>query len=196
MISETEITRRIGLFKEDLSSYDDDEMIQKYFEHDFSPAVISNDDYFKLKIEVANFFTLLHPTEVFMVGSGKLGFTIKPQEQYRKFNDSSDIDLAIVSRELFELFWKAVFEYKNEVKYWPKELKFKDYLFKGWIRPDLLPPSNSFKESKEWWDFFRELTSSGKYGPYKINAGLYLNRFFFESYQKDCIQSCRMHLGE
>ncbi len=193
LISIEEVDQRISMFKSDLEQYDDEEMIQKYFEHSLVPAVMSEDDYFQLKKEIANHFTL-HPSEVIMVGSAKLGFTIKPQSKYRKFGDSSDIDIAIISEELFENIWRAVFEYKNDVKYWGKEQKFKDYLFRGWIRPDLLPHAKRFELAQDWWDFFLNLSSSGQYGPYRIRAGLYYSRYFFEPYQTICINACRHQL--
>jgi hypothetical protein len=190
MIEYSLIEERIGAFKRDLFELEEEEIIQKCFQHNMEPVCISNDTYFLLKSKISKHFGL-HPIDVFMVGSGKLGFTIKPNEQFRQFGDSSDIDIAIVSEELFERFWKAVYLYKNEVKYWPKEERFKNYLLSGWIRPDLLPPAKRFSEAQEWWDFFRNLTASGEFGPYKISAGLYYSRFFFESYQKKCITLCK-----
>lgn len=41
-------------------------------------------------------------SDVILVGSGKLGFSIKPGRRYGFFNDDSDIDVAIVSAKLFE----------------------------------------------------------------------------------------------
>jgi hypothetical protein len=126
-----------------------------------------------------------------MVGSARLGFTIKSSEPYRLFGDRSDIDLAIISPRLFEDFWKAVLLYKEDVKYWPKEEGFKKYLLRGWIRPDLLPPADAFKKAADWWEFFRELTYSGRFGPYKISGSLYYSKFFFELYQSACIRACK-----
>jgi len=185
----------ISKFNEDLQTYNDDDLIKKLYRLNMQPVCMSNDRYFNLKNLVSTKFGL-DMTDVFMVGSGKLGFTIKPNEQYRLFSDKSDIDLAIVSNELFEQIWKSLFLYKEEIKYWPKEMKFKEYLFKGWIRPDYLPPSKLFQDGENWWNFFQELTSSGDYGPYRIRAGLYHSHFFFESYQKQCIQLCRKLIGE
>jgi len=45
-------------------------------------------------------------TDVAIVGSGKLGFSIKPTRRYGAFNDDSDIDIAVVSTRLFERVWK------------------------------------------------------------------------------------------
>src|SRR5690606_15793405 len=58
-------------------------------------AVISADDYFLLRSKVANQYGL-HPNDVIVVGSGKLGFSVAPQKKYRPFGDSSDLDVVIV----------------------------------------------------------------------------------------------------
>ena len=126
-----------------------------------------------------------------MVGSGKMGFSIKPERRYQPFSDASDIDIVIVSPTLFELVWKTVFEYWRSKPYWPEEARFKQYFFQGWIRPDKLPPARTFSFCKDWWEFFRHLTNSGDFGDYKIAAGLYQSWFFLESYQSISIEKCR-----
>ncbi|KAF1084967.1 hypothetical protein SPSYN_01103 [Sporotomaculum syntrophicum] len=190
-----DIDERMENFKKDIQTLNNQEVIEKYYQHN-APACLSHDTYFELRKLIQNHFGIAQFTDIFMVGSGQLGFTIKPQERYRKFGDQSDIDLAIISDELFENFWRAVYIYKNEGSYWPKENDFKDYLFKGWIRPDYLPRSEAFRETEDWWEFFRQLTSSDRFGPYKIAGGLYFSRFFFESYQSLNIEACRRELIE
>jgi hypothetical protein len=189
-----DIDGRIQQFKIDILKYSEEEMIQRCFEHVLEPFCMTTDNYFELKNVISSNFGL-HPNDVTMVGSGKLGFTLKPKVQFRKFNDKSDIDMAIISEKLYEKIWKDVFVYKNQVKYWPEEFKFKDYFFRGWIRPDYLPPAFSFDFANNWWEFFRQLTKSGKYGPYKIKAGLYYSRFFFEAYQHHCMTICKQLLS-
>lgn len=155
--------------------------------------ILNHDDYFTLKDEVAGHFGV-HPNDVFAVGSSKLGFSIARKKRYRPFTDTSDIDLAVVSSSLFDGIWEEVFNYRNEVGYWSQEEEFKHYLFRGWIRPDKLPPAHSFSTGAEWWNFFRELTSSGRYGVYKISAGLYRTNHFLESYQSICVKECQSAL--
>ncbi len=117
------------------------------------------------------------------------------------FGDQSDIDLAIISEFLFDKIWRQVFDYWEEnentdnVVYWSRENSFKDYLFRGWIRPDKLPPAQAFDFSRSWWEFFRELTRQGEYGPYKIRAGLYKSWYYLEKYQSICIKECKQELG-
>lgn len=155
--------------------------------------IINEESLFRLKAEVADHFDV-HPTEVLLVGSAKLGFSIAYNKRYQPFGDSSDIDLALVSTKLFDKIWELVFLYWSEGNYWDREDDFKRYLFRGWIRPDKLPPSSKFNIGKEWWEFFRNLTSTGKYGPYKITGGLYRSWVFFESYQSICVKQCKQTL--
>ena len=134
------------------------------------------------------------PKRALIVGSGKMGFSIANGKRYRIFNDQSDIDIAIISGSLFDRVWQQVFTYWNEKGRWEEENQFRKYLFRGWVRPDKLPPSESFEIRKEWWEFFRKLTQTDTYGQYKIAAGLYRSWYFFETYQSICVKECKQEL--
>lgn len=43
-----------------------------------------------------------------LIGSASVGFSLSPDKNYRKFDDTSDIDIAIVSAHHFELAWHTV----------------------------------------------------------------------------------------
>ena len=166
-----DVTARMADFRSDLPLLTDSIMVQKYITYGDCYA-LTPPTYFKLKSEISIQFRL-HPSEVVVVGSGKLGFSIAEHKRYRHFGDDSDIDIAIVSGVLFDRIWIEVFDYSNEGAYWPEERDFKEYLFRGWVRPDKLPPAARFEFRKEWWDFFRGLESRGDYGQYKIRAAIY-----------------------
>lgn len=158
--------------------------------------IFENEKYFILKSLVSDHFEI-HPSEVLLVGSGKLGFSIAPGKRYNHFGDQSDIDIAIVSPILFDKIWQQVFEYRDQVSYfWPTndEIAFKDYLFTGWIRPDKLPPARNFRIRKDWWDFFLSITAKGEFGPYNIRAGLYKSWYYLERYQCICVKQCANEL--
>jgi hypothetical protein len=132
--------------------------------------------------------------DVIITGSAKLGFTIvqKPNRPvFSPFSDQSDIDVAIISERLFQQFWIDVNRYCAEAGPWPEIGSFRKYLMKGWIRPDLLPKSE-FPPSKEWFELFRTLTASGKYGVYKISGGLYYSEVFWEDYARTAFSKCRL----
>jgi hypothetical protein len=150
--------------------------------------------YFELKNRVATQFEL-HISEVLIVGSAKTGFSIAPDKRYRPFGETSDIDVVICSSNLFDTFWKDVFDYWGRGETWPYLGDFRKYLFRGWMRPDKLPPAASFQRALEWWEFFRSMTSSGDIGPYKINGALYKSWHFLESYQQKCVRDCILSEG-
>lgn len=185
----SEIRARIVSFKQDLGRLSDTNIVQKNIT--YGPTyILPNNGYFALKQAISQKLSL-HHSEVILVGSGKLGFSIAPEKRYEPFGDDSDLDVAIVSGRLFDNLWYRVFEHrhKNKGRYWTKEKRFKDYLFKGWLRPDYLP--SSIPETSDWFEFFRELTESMEFGPYKISGGIYKSWKYLESYQQTAVTQCR-----
>lgn len=192
MLDKNLLDKQIEIFKEDLKRYSTHELVQKKLI--FGGSIILDDDkYFSLRQKISKKFKV-HPNEVLIVGSSKLGFSIAPNKRYVHFGDISDIDVVIVSDELFSNVWSSVYSAWKDKIFWETEDDFKKYLFRGWIRPDKLPPSNKFTFSKEWWEFFREITVSGDFGPYKISGALYKSWEFLESYQQFAVQYCKDEL--
>ena len=180
---------RMNSFKTDLTEHPVSVMVQKYITYG-DCYVLNQAKYFELKSKIATEFDL-HPSQVLIVGSAKLGFSIVEGKRYRPFGDTSDIDVAIVSPILFDAMWTDVFDYWRMGGYWPELDKFRKYLFRGWLRPDKLPPEKTFERGRKWWEFFRILSSSQAFGPFAIKAGLYKAWYFLESYQSQCVGECR-----
>ena len=179
--------QRISKFRSDLLELDIGPLVQRYITT--GPSFLLDDDrYHLLRARVAAEFAL-HPNEIIMVGSAKLGFSIVQKQRYRPFGEESDIDLAVVSSQLFDTFAQATFDYWRRAPYWPKHETYVKYMFRGWIRPDLLPPA--LAQRKRWWEFFRELTAEGTFGTYRISAGLYKSWHYLDSYHSICIDECR-----
>ncbi len=180
----------IRAFREDLPKRSVIELVQRHITFGSDCYALGKDTYFELKNQVAIKFGV-NPTEVVVVGSAKLGFSIAPDKRYRIFGDFSDIDVVLCSGPLFDQFWVDVFDYWRRGGFWEGLDQFRKYLFRGWMRPDKLPPEKSFEKSQEWWDFFRHISSTGDFGPYKIRGALYKNWHFLESYQSKCISECK-----
>ncbi|MDA9471604.1 hypothetical protein C240_1773 [Enterococcus sp. 5H] len=60
-------------------------------------------------------------SESHLVGSGKLGFSLAPHKKFKSFKleesedqELSDLDIAIISPELFKVTWECLKEYKYE----------------------------------------------------------------------------------
>lgn len=129
--------------------------------------------------------------DITVVGSAKLGFSIKPGSRYRPFNDDSDIDVAIANPGLFEKVWTEVQRFVDGGAFWAEQEEFFSYLKSGWIRPDKLPSGRAFDFSFEWWKFFNNISSNNEFGPHKIRAGIYLNKYFLLRYQRICIDQLK-----
>lgn len=149
----------------------------------------------------------VHLRDIVIVGSGKLGFSIKPDKDnpsfypFKKFDfdvekeidsDPSDLDIAIVSSSLFD---KQLFEIYNHTNgytsnYGSSDKKsFAYYILKGWVRPDYIPkgykisPSIEDIQTKYKQEFGR-----------KINLGIYKSWYFFENYHKNNIHNIQLNL--
>jgi len=168
-------------------------VVQRYITHG-SPFVFEGDDdkYFKLKKTIAENFAL-NPEAVIMIGSAKLGFSISPLKRWQPFRDESDIDMVIISSDIFDRFWKELYDFnikltdrtmEEEEKYY----SFLDYFFKGWLRPDLFP--FSYAGRKEWFDFFKSI-SYGEFGDYKVSGAIFRNHDFYEFYHTNNIRAIR-----
>ena len=187
------------LFKKDVLDLPAIEVVRKYITYG-DTYILDHDKYYSLKQKVSNHFDI-HPSEVIIVGSGKMGFSIAenttsspPKIRYRNFGNDSDIDVAIVSQALFEKIWQEVYNYYIEKGMWSRKDKFEEYFFRGWLRPDMFPLSKNFPVCEEWWTFFQALTSSNEFGFYKISAGLYKSWFFLEKYQSGAVEQCKLNL--
>lgn len=53
----------------------------------------------------------VHYNNIGIAGSAKLGFSLNPKKNFRNFNDTSDVDIIIVSQRLFNEFWE---QYLND----------------------------------------------------------------------------------
>lgn len=128
--------------------------------------------------------------EVFVVGSAKLGFS--PYKE-KEFDLDSDIDVVIVSTQLFDNFMEQIGSYQSELRRSRRSVstreqalyhQFLEYAALGWIRPDKLPLSFTLSRLKdEWFDFFRSISNgNSEVGNYKVAAGIFRSYAHLESY--------------
>lgn len=147
------------------------------------------DEFFEFKNRISKHFKIDY-YQVYIVGSGKLGFSyLKGTE----FGYDSDIDVAIVSEELYDRYLKYVRKFQYDIerskerlveKDYYNYIKFLKYMVKGWMRPDLLPSTIEGLDIKtEWFDFFKGISyGKSEVGNYKVSAGVYKNYNFLEYY--------------
>jgi predicted nucleotidyltransferase len=194
IVDESYIAEMIERFKAALrdQSLTEKLIVQKYIIHG-TPYIFKDNEnkYFDLKHEIATNFNE-HFECVRMIGSAKLGFSIAPRKLWRSFSDESDIDIAIISQSIFEQFWIDLYDFNISLtSRTEKEQKsyrdFLEYLFKGWLRPDLFP--FKYLRKNEWFDFFKSI--SYKYGYQKIACAIYYSDDFFEKYHTLNIKNLR-----
>jgi predicted nucleotidyltransferase len=169
------------------------EIVQRYITHGSSFVFNGDEDKdFKLKKVIADNFSL-NPECVIMIGSAKLGFSIAPLKLWKAFDDESDIDMVIISNEIFDEFWVDLYDFNLELTDRTEEEqerfeKFLIYFFKGWLRPDLFP--FSYEKKNQWFDFFNSI-SYGEFGERKITGAIFRNFHFYENYHIQNVKKIR-----
>ena len=119
----------------------------------------------------------VHPNNIEVVGSARLGFRLKLEKLGKPFGADSDIDVAIVSNALFEQVWLQLISLTDEKWYdlTPKERanvkECRENIYWGYIRPDRIPPKTKF--SRWWWTIFEQLSNCADYERRKIRGRLF-----------------------
>lgn len=156
-----------------------------------TPAVFEGreDAYYEFRKRIATQFSInFH--EVFITGSAKLGFS---PYKMKAFDYDSDIDIAIISSELYDRIMAYIHDYQMELRENRKAVsadeingyhKFLEYGAIGWMRPDLLPTSFRVAELKRaWFDFFDSISyGKSEVGNYKVSAGAFKSYSHLERY--------------
>ena len=165
----------------------------------------NEDDYYEFRKRIAvNLKIKFH--DVFIIGSAKLGFS---PHKLKNFDYESDIDVAIVSAELYDRIMDSIHEYQMELRNNRKAVsynelngyhKFLEYGAIGWMRPDLLPTSFRVQELKdEWFKFFESISyGNSEVVNYKVTAGAFKSYSHLENYTLSGLRSLRtkVQLGE
>jgi hypothetical protein len=112
-----------------------------------------------------------------LIGSASIGFSLNPDKNYRKFDDGSDIDVAIVSAHHFELAWHTIRnlgalrhgltslqqnsleDHRSRLIYW------------GTFDTKHLLPRLPF--GKQWFEAFEQMTAESPTRDREINARIY-----------------------
>lgn len=186
-------------FKDALSRIDDDaEIVRRYVTGDAAGCtILDGEQYAELKERVATEFQI-HATDITVVGSAKLGFSIAPRKRWMPFDPNkskpSDVDVAIVSPRLYSEIWAEMAKHAAQnptTTVDDSRTSWHEFHAAGWIRPDKMPSYKGFERKDRWFEFFRNLTASRACGPHKINGGLYYSHSFLENYQSKSVQQCR-----
>ena len=187
-------------FKKHCLTSDSDIIVQKY--------LIDGPNYyfekirpgyeFEFKKEIAKILKV-HIRDIVIVGSGKLGFSLKPTVLdaglflFKKFDQEkkSDLDIAIVSSKLFDHQMENLYSHTT----WYENFKgsdrvdFAKYFLKGRFVIRFLP--KDFKLSKEI-----EIVQNKykmEYGR-DVNLEIYKSWYFFETYHNNNVFRIKLNL--
>jgi hypothetical protein len=163
---------------------------KKYVFHG-TPFVFRNreHEWFDFRDRISKKFNIDY-SDVFIVGSGKLGFSYFKKTA---FSLDSDIDVVLHNSKLFDDFFHMICDFETaklngEIILSDSEekeySKFKSYFVRGWMRPDLLPNKYQSKVIKnDWFEFFKSISyGKSEVGNYKIAAGLFKDSYCLEKY--------------
>jgi len=195
--NQNNIDEQIKKFKNDLLTEDKfslNDIINKYIIFG-NPYVFEGQEeaYYQLKKRIAEFLNV-NQRDIFVAGSGKLGFSLSPQKLWQKFDGNpekdSDIDVVVISKNAFDKYWQAIFDFRNnQIKSKirnEKDVEFLEYFFRGWLRPDKFP--DKYKGADEWFEFCREVSYKDKYGKRKIAVAIYREDYHFLSYHEKTLK--------
>jgi hypothetical protein len=187
---------RVQRFCDDLGSQNISDVIRKHITTG-EPVGIEPDKYFELRRQVSKNFNL-HPSAVVLVGSCRLGFSLKRKKhgRYEAISHASDVDVAVISSVLFDSYWDRIFDVVQNDRDWAinKGKKFSRDLFCGWLTPEELPNLPRFADSREWAEFFAKLTRERLCGRRTISARLYRSWSRLEAYQEIMVRECQSEL--
>jgi predicted nucleotidyltransferase len=197
-ISDDEYNQRLEDYKNDLK-YPASDVVHKHILTGV-PVALSLHDYFMLRNRIAKKFQV-QPVEVVLVGSCRVGFTLidKPDRgrpRYSPLHTGSDLDIAVVSARLFDQLWQDVFLYSDTDRAFarsPEAEVFRDTLFNGWIDPRGFPPAARFARSRDWSQFFDQISADRQYGNRRASARVYRSWDRLCAYQQRAVEQCQRH---
>ncbi|WOX11222.1 hypothetical protein [Streptomyces sp. N50] len=131
------------------------------------------------------------PIAVQLVGSARLGYSMNPKKRYRKFHGGSDLDIAVVSPELFEKAWAELREIIEDELFSDDKDDLRKLVFEECIALDIVLPRLSFGEH---WSRSRDLFVQDlgvAFRNCEVNYRLYRNHGSLRSYQVKNVKIAR-----
>lgn len=186
-------------FKKSCIDLKPDEVVERYLIE--KPAYffkeIQKGKEYEFKKDIASILNV-HIRDIVIVGSGKLGFSMKPDVSGTGFypfstfdsNRISDLDIAVVSSVLFDNQMKSLYNYTDFAKSkWDDRNSFAKYMLKGRLAIRFLPGKFGFiKSLKQVQEKYKM-----NYGR-KINIEIYKSWYYFETYHQQNIRNIHINL--
>lgn len=151
---------------------------------DDTPAVWSSSvQYVRWRHEVAKRLNV-DPTGIQLVGSARLGYSLSPRKNFKLFDAQSDLDIAVVSNEIFDAAWlelRGLIGSRIELD--SKKQYLRKLVFEECIALDIVLPHLSFGER---WSYVRDEIADllgDELNDREINYRLYRNHRALREYQ-------------
>lgn len=184
-------------FKYNCINLKSDVIVQKYLieseSHFFSKVRVNEE--FEFKKDISSRLDV-HIRDIAIVGSGKLGFSLKPDTPglylYKEFDQGkvSDLDVAIISSSLFDKEIRNLYTHMSfHRNAWGDRSSFAKYILKGKLATRFLPLD--FKFTKEIDSVQSDYQR--KYGR-EINFEIYKSWYYFETYHQENIKNIQINL--
>lgn len=129
----------------------------------------------------------LHPLQLVVCGSALLGFSPVLEKLGKPFDSrTSDIDIAVVSSELFDRWWRELQASRMDRS---SRTKVAEDLFRGFINP--VTVASESKIGQDWWKLFRQLDTPFAVG---VRGRLYRDFWSMQNYHRSAIYGARDQL--
>lgn len=131
------------------------------------------------------------PMAVQLVGSARLGYSLNPKKNFRKFHESSDLDIAVISPELFDRAWGELRDIIEDEFFANKRSYLRKLVFEECIALDVMLPRLSFGErwSRSRDGFIEDLGEA--FVNCEVNYRLYRNHKSLRVYQVKSVNIAR-----
>lgn len=131
------------------------------------------------------------PMAIQLVGSARLGYSINPKKDFKEFDEESDLDIAVISTELFDTAWGELRNIIEHQRFDSKKSYLRKLVFDECIALDIVLPYLSFGEqwSRSRDGFTQSLGESLQ--KCAINYRLYRTHKSLRSYQLMGVNTAR-----
>lgn len=117
--------------------------------------------------------------DAILVGSGRLGFSLNPDHLLRSFGTASDLDVVLLSSEIFDRTWTELIEKESDISLASEEerrllKRTKQNFFRGYLRPDHLPLSIAL--ATDWFPKLASRFTSEVASSHEVKGWLFKSR--------------------
>lgn len=192
LVEDIALTDALARFQDRLRSGASAGTIVREFVTHGGSVVIDDQTYARLREHAGAALQVSPNQNVYLVGSAKLGFSIKPRRRYGLFGDDSDVDLAIASSGLYERLWGEARRYSRGGGLWEDDTRihFKNDHANGVIKPYVVPDSDAIPTRRMLFDLESELQRVGG-SPYPVTIAVWHSIDVLEEYQTLAVMKCQ-----